>query len=76
MKDDTVKIVHAETGLVGQCLPEALPAWLSNGWTRKEESTPVDAVAPTPNLLRAFKPEHTTMVKLDQDTKPDNDLED
>lgn len=28
-----VKIEHKEAGLVGQCLPEALSAWLRNGWT-------------------------------------------
>jgi hypothetical protein len=76
MKDDTVKIVHKETGLEGQCLPESLPAWLSNGWSRVEEATPVVDAVPTPNLLRPFKPEHTTMVKLDQETEPDTDLED
>jgi len=78
MKDDTVKIVHKEHGLKGQCLPESLPAWLANGWSLAKEEVveakPIFAAVPTD--VKAPKPERTTVVKLDQETEPDTDLED
>lgn len=77
MKNDTVKIVHVETGLEGQCLPESLAAWEANGWLLADESVKAaPLVTAVPTDVTARKPEHTTMVKLDQETKPDTDLED
>jgi len=42
-----VAIRHPKFGLEGKCLPEALPAWLSQGWV-VADATPEPVQEPEP----------------------------